>query len=328
MTLLRLLLALLILPLAAACAGTAPPPEPAGPPKRIALTFDDIPRAPGAFLGQEERTRRLIAALRSARVRQAAFFVNPGFLEDPERAGGEQRIAAYVRAGHVLANHSFSHPALTAVTAEAYLADIDRAEEWLRGRGGRRRWFRFPFLNEGGRDMAKRDAVRAGLAARGLRNGYVTVDASDWHMEQLAIDSRRAGKQIDMDALRDLYVESHVESAEFYDGLARRAIGRSPAHILLLHETDLAAYWIDDLVAALRARGWEIVTADEAFADPLREAMPDVPVARGTLIEAIAWERGLPEPRWYERNNTRLATALFYERVLREPPPPPPPAPQ
>jgi peptidoglycan/xylan/chitin deacetylase (PgdA/CDA1 family) len=44
----------------------------------------------------------------------------------------------------VLANHSYSHPALTAVTAEAYLVDIDKAEAWLKGRPGRRPWFRFP----------------------------------------------------------------------------------------------------------------------------------------------------------------------------------------
>lgn len=318
----RLLLALLLLAFSTACATAAA--GPAG--KHIALTFDDVPRGPGAFLSQDERTRRLIAGLRRARVRQAAFFVNPGFLANPERAGGESRIAAYVAAGHVLANHSWSHPSLNANPAETFLADLDRAEAWLRGRAGRRPWFRFPYLHEGGRDKAKRDAVRAGLAERGLRNGYVTVDASDWHLEQLAIDAVRAGKSIDRAALRDLYVESHVEAAEFYDQLARRAIGRSPAHVLLLHETDLAALWIADLVDALRARGWQIVTADEAFADPLREAMPDVPVAQGTLIEAIAWERGLPAPRWYERNNTRLATSLFFERVLREPPPPPPPA--
>jgi hypothetical protein len=226
-----------------------------------------------------------------------------------------------VRAGHVIANHSFTHPHLNRMAAEAYLADVDRAEDWLRGRAGRRPWFRFPFLDEGGRDAAKRDAVRAGLAARGLRNGYVTVDASDWNMEQLTIDAVRAGKAVDRAALRDLYVESHVEAADFYDALARRAIGRSPAHVMLLHETDLAALWIGDLVAALRTRGWEIVSADDAFADPLRAAMPNVPVAQGTLIEAVAWEGGLAAPRWYERNNTGLATRLFRERVMHETPP-------
>lgn len=316
---LRLLLILLLLPLAGACTTTAgEAPEP----KRIALTFDDVPRAPGAFFTQEERTRRMIAGLRRARVQQAAFFVIPGFLENPERAGGEDRIAAYVAAGHILANHSYSHPQLTAVAATDYLADIDKAEAWLDGRKGRRPWFRFPFLNEGREDKAKRDAVRAGLKARGLRNGYVTVDASDWHMEQLTIDARRAGKRIDMAALRDLYVESHVEAAEFYDDLARRTLGRSPAHVMLLHETDLAALFVGDLVSALRRRGWEIVTVDEAFADPLSSAMPDTPSAQGTLIEALAWEKGLPPPRWYERNNMALASLLFAERVLKETPAP------
>lgn len=46
--------------------------------KRIALTFDDIPRARGAFFTPDERTARLIASLKRAGVRQAAFFVTPG----------------------------------------------------------------------------------------------------------------------------------------------------------------------------------------------------------------------------------------------------------
>lgn len=313
----RLLLLLLLF--LGACSTTGERPSAVGE-KRIALTFDDAPRGAGAFLTQEERTRQLVAALRRAGVRQAAFFVNPGSLSDPARAGGEARLAGYVAAGHLLANHSWSHPRLSATPADAYLAGIDRAQAWLTGREGYRPWFRFPFLDEGGRDKLKRDAIRAGLAARGLRNGYVTVDASDWNMEQLAIDAKAAGKAIDMAALRDLYVESHVEAAEFYDGLARRTLGRSPAHVLLLHETDLAALFIDELATALRRAGWAIITADEAFADPIASAAPDVPVAQGTLTEALAWENGLPEPRWYTRNDTRVANALFAERVLHETP--------
>lgn len=304
--------ALLLALLLAACATIAEPPAE----KRIALTFDDIPRDRGAWLDDEERTRRLIAGLREAGVAQAAFFLNPGRIA--EMPGSEARIAAYVAAGHVMANHSATHPHLNVTDPAAYLADIDAAEAWLKGRPGYRPWFRHPYLDEGQRDLAKRDAIRAGLAARGLTNGYVTVDASDWFYEQAAIDAVKAGKTIDRDALRDLYIESHVESAEFTDALARRALGRSPAHVLLLHETDLAAFWIADLVRALEARGWRIVSADEAFADPIAQIAPDVPVAQGTLIEAIAWERGLPEPRWYPRNNTAVAGKLFEERVLNE----------
>ncbi|TFI57801.1 polysaccharide deacetylase [Sphingomonas parva] len=307
----RLVAVLLLLALAA---------TPAAAQKRIAFTFDDAPRSPGAFLTPDQRSVKLIAALKRAGVKQAAFFVNPGNLAQPFGEGGEDRLDAYVAAGHVLANHSFSHPRLQSTDPDVYLADIDRAAAWLNGREGNRPWFRFPFLNEGGPDKAKRDALRAGLKARGLRNGYVTVDGADWHLEARAIEAARAGKAIDMDALRDLYVETQVGAAEAFDAIARKTLGRSPAHVILLHETDLAALWIDDLVAALRTKGWEIVTADEAYRDRLRKAFPDTPSAQGTLTEALAWEKGLPAPRWYARNDTKILDALFAERVLKERP--------
>jgi len=307
---------LLLLTLVSACATRAP----VGEQKRIALTFDDVPRVRGAFMTPDERTARLIAALKQAGVRQAAFFVTPGNLDTPDGAGGEKRISAYAAAGHVLANHSFGHRALSAIPAADYLADIDRAEAWLKGRKARRPWFRHPYLNEGRADKAKRDAIRVGLKARGLRNGYVTVDGSDWNMDALTTKAVQAGKTIDMAALRDLYVETHVEAAEFNDALARRTIDRSPAHVMLLHETDIAALFIPDLVKGLRAKGWTIVTADEAFGDLLRDAMPDVPSAQGTLTEAMAWQKGLPAPRWYDRASPRIADPLFATRVLKEAP--------
>lgn len=294
--------------------------SPAVAQKRIALTFDDVPRARGAFFTPDQRTVRLIAALRLARVRQAAFFVTPGNLARPDGVGGEQRINAYVSAGHVIANHSFSHQPLSTTATADYVADIDRAEAWLKGRKGRRPWFRFPFLNEGRADKGKRDAVREALKVRRLRNGYVTIDGADWNLEALTAKAVSSGKQVDMKALRDLYVETMVEAAEFNDKLFRHTIGRSPPHVILLHETDLAALFVPDLVAGLRKSGWRIVTADEAYADPIGTALPDVPSAQGTLTEAVAWEKGLPAPRWYERAAPRVADPIFARRVLKERP--------
>lgn len=291
---------------------------PAAAQKRIALSFDDAPRGAGAFLGPDARAKKLTAALKRAGVEQAVFFVNPGNIGQPGHGDGVANLDRYVKAGHVLANHSWSHPKLGSTDADAYLADLDRAEAWLKARPGYRPWFRFPFLDEGGKDKVKRDVIRAGLKARGLINGYVTAESSDWNIESLTIAAKQAGKPIDMKALRDLYVESHVEAAEFYDALALKTLGRSPAHVMLLHETDIAALFIGDLVNALKAKGWTIITADEAYADPLRDAAPDTPHAQGTLIEALAWEKGLPAPRWYDRNDLRIANPLFAQRVLGE----------
>ncbi len=288
--------------------------------RRIALTFDDVPRQRSAFLTPDERSRKLIAALKSAGVEQAAFFVNPGRLSNPDGKGGEDRIAAYVAAGHVIANHSFKHRRLSEIAAEEYLADIDATEVWLKGRAGYRPWFRFPYLDEGGSDKAKRDAVRQGLRQRHLQNGYVTADGSDWNLEALTIDAAKAGKKMDMEALRRLYVSSQISGVEYHDELARRTLGRSPAHVLLLHETDIAALFIGDLVDELKRHGWTIITADEAFADPIRRLEPDVPHSAGTIIGSVAWQNDVKPPLWPIWMSTGLVQFLFEQRVVKNAP--------
>ena len=283
--------------------------------KRIAFSFDDAPRGPGAFLEPGERPGLLIEALETAGIKQAAFFINPGRITDHDNDAAD--IAAYADAGHVLANHSADHSKLSAVSATAFLADIDAAEAWLDDKPNYRPWFRFPFLDEGGTNRDKRDAVRAGLKQRGLMNGYVTVDASDWYLEDLAIAAAKAGQLMDWNALRDLFVESYVQSAEFSDDLARRTLGRAPVQMILLHETDLAAMFVDDLAAALKKQGWTIVSADEAYRDPIAHMEPDIDFADGTRTQMLAAERNIGK-RWYRRNDQKLAKKLFTERVLRD----------
>lgn len=316
----RLFLAfLIILALAAA---------PAQAQKRIAFSFDDVPRRPGAFMTSEQRTQRLIAALRRSGVRQAAFFLTPGHLDQPWGAGGEARIAAYVRAGHVIANHSYSHPSLSRIGAEAYLADIDRAASWFGGRRGARPWFRYPFLDEGTRrdpDPATRDAVRAGLAARNLLNGYITVDSYDWYLDDLANRARAAGQAMDMAALRDLYVEIVVEAAEFADRLALTTLGRRPVQVALMHETDLEAMFLPDAIAALRRRGWRVATMDQAYRDPIARLAPETRYLGGGRIAAIAAAAGRPPRELIPALNEEAEILrLFNERVLRQPPAPAP----
>lgn len=287
--------------------------------KRIAFTFDDVPRGTGAFFTADERTDALIDALRRGGVRQAGFFVTTGNLEKPYGAGGEQRIAKYVAAGHVIANHSHSHLWLHRTPVEDYVADLDRATRWLEKKPGYRPWYRYPFLDEGRRDLAKRDALRAALKDRGLSNAYVTIDNYDWHTEALASGACREGKRIDMKALRDLYVETLVGTANFYEKIAVETLGRSPAHVLLLHETDVAAMFIDDLAKALRKDGWQIVTIDEAYRDPIAKEEPDTWFLGEGRVAALAQLKGAnPRDLVYERTDEDVLSGLFNERVFSE----------
>ena len=299
-----------------------PPPVLAGnvashrPEKRIAFSFDDTPRDAGAFLDVGQRPQMLIAALKEGGVTQAAFFANPGRISTINK--GAEAIAAYAAAGHVIANHTSNHVILSRVSADAFLADVDAAEAYLKPRPNYRPWLRFPQLDEGGRDKAKRDAVRAGMRARGIRHGYVTADGWDWYTESMTVEAKRAGKAMDIAALRRLFIETHVQSAEFSDRLSRRMFAKPPVQMLLLHETDLAALFVADLAKALRAKGWQIVPADAVYADPVAKMIPNSDVTNGTWLEMMAWERGIKGDRWFPRNDVGPARKLFTERVLHE----------
>jgi peptidoglycan/xylan/chitin deacetylase (PgdA/CDA1 family) len=284
--------------------------------KLIALSFDDVPRHPGGFMTPVERTIALIEGLEEAGVEQAAFFVTTGNLDDDYGHNGEVRIRAYVEAGHVIANHSHSHGWLWNGDVAAYIADLDKAEAWLADKPGRRPWYRFPYLDEG-RDPGRRDALRAALRERGLSNGYVTVDNWDWAIDNLAARAVADKRDIDLRALGDLYAETIVSTADFNDRIARETLGRSPIHVLLLHETDLNALFIADVVAALEAGGWRIVTIDEAYRDPIAQIEPDTLYLGGGRVTALAAAAGRdPETLVHERTDEAELTRLFEERVI------------
>jgi len=275
--------------------------------RQIALSFDDAPRGDGPVFTGEARTRELVAALDRTGVQGAMFFVTTQNLARQGDAGYE-RLRHYAAAGHRIANHSHSHESANRTAAADFLADLDRAEQTLRELPAFSAYFRFPFLHEG-RPESRRDALRDGLTERGLTNGYVTVDNYDWYMQALANEAAAAGVRIDTPAWRDAYVETLLHAVEFYDALAVRTLGRSPRHVLLLHENDLAALFVDDLVLALRDAGWEIVPAEAAYADPLNEHEPDTLFLNQGRVAAVAHAEGA-SPR-------QLVSAFEDEEALR-----------
>lgn len=281
--------------------------------REIAITFDDAPTNDSTLMTGEERTKRLIAALKAAGIEQAAFFCVPRGRPAAELA----RLSAYAAAGHLIANHSDTHRNLRNLTAEEYLKDIAAADAILKGLPNFRPWFRFPFLAEG-ETREKRDAVRAGLRAMNYAQGYVTVDNYDWYLNTLANNAKKAGQTVDDSALRDLYVEMLVKAIEFYDAIAVKNFGRSPRHVLLLHENDLAASYIGDLAAELRRRGWNIVGADAAYADPIANIEPDTLFLNQGRVAAIAHAKGAkPIDLVHEDEDEAALEALFAARALK-----------
>ncbi len=278
--------------------------------QEIAITFDDAPMEDGVFFSGNERTGKLITELKANNVDQAAFFV---ITRNIEQNAGLPRLNKYVSAGHVLANHTHRHLWMHQIGTRQYIKDIERAHAILNKINGYSPWFRYPFLNEG-HNTGARDSVRAGLKKLGLSNGYVTIDNYDWYINGQVRKAVLAGKKVNEEKLRELYLEHIWNSIQFYNNISEKHLGRSVKHVLLLHENDLAAKFIGDLVKLLRSKGWKIISPTEAYTDPIASEVPDVLFNGQGRVAAIARAKGVPAKELVQESEDEA----YLDRLLED----------
>lgn len=96
--------------------------------RRLLLTFDD-----GPF---PETTPRLLEVLRRERVPAVFFLLGGRVQEIPQRREGRRVARRIVQDGHVVGNHSFSHPHLTRLDPAEWRNQIVRAQEAIRSAVG------------------------------------------------------------------------------------------------------------------------------------------------------------------------------------------------
>ena len=281
--------------------------------REIALTFDDAPRAARGYLDGPTRARMLTTNLAAHDSGPVVFFAVSQRLDEE----GRRRLATYAEAGHVIASHTHTHPDFNKSSFEQYAADFKLAHEDLSGFNRFVRWFRFPYLREGDTEQ-KRDGMRAVLAEYGYRNAYVTVNNYDWYMESLFQQAIANGTELDLDRVSRFYVSVLMEAVEYYDRMAIAHLGRSPSHVLLLHEMDITALFVGDLINELRAQGWRIITLEEAYEDPIAGRITSrvFPYNPGRVGE-IARDSGQTDGLWHESCDEAYLDARFESEVLR-----------
>lgn len=254
--------------------------------KQIALTFDDAPR-PDTSLSSEQRTELLLQALVASGVEQAMFFVTTKHVTEQT----QPILTQYQQHGHLIANHSDQHRWLHRTELAEYQQDVLTAHQALRDYPHYQAFFRYPYLDEG-RDPKVVKKMQKFLRKNGLQNGYVTVDNYDWYLDKLYQDATKAGHSINMDQLQKLYIDVLWAAIQHSDRIAEQYLGRSPKHVLLLHDNDLAAYFIDDLVAHLKAQGWEVISPLDAFLDPIAQQTPKTLFTGQGRVAALARDAG------------------------------------
>lgn len=258
----------------------------------VAFSFDDGPTlATTPHLTPQQRNAAMLAALNKHKV-TAALFVTAG--SGADRPEGYALAQAWSAAGHLIGNHTMTHPSLNNAKVglaqyQQELLDCDRIIATL---PGYRKWFRFTYLQEGN-TPEKRDGMRAFLHQQGYRNGHVTLDTSDWRLNDKLVEVLSRDPAANVEPIRRAYLDHVKQRALAYRALAQRLQGRDIPQMLLLHHNLINALWLDDVIAQFREMGWTIVTPDQAFADPVYQLAPTRDAPGQSLLQSMGRSLGM-----------------------------------
>ena len=281
-------LSLLRCGVAAACLALAPQLHA----QSVAFTFDDGPTlSETPRLSPQARNSAMLAALARHKVR-AALFVTCG--NGADRPEGLALARAWGQAGHVVANHTMTHLDLNnAKTGLAqYQQEVRDCDRIVAPLPGYQKWFRYTYLREGN-TPEKRDGMKAFLREQGYRNAYVTLDTSDWRLNDKLVEVLAKNPRADVEPIRQAYLSHIRQRALAYRALSQRLQGRDIAQVLQQHQNLINALWLDDVIRQVRDMGWTIVSPGEAFADPVYALDPQRNVPGQSLLISMGRSLGL-----------------------------------
>ena len=255
---------------------------------QLALTMDDPRLKLDSTMRWPDANARILKALASRNV-QAALFVCGMRVDEAE---GTKLLTAWDQEGHLIGNHSYSHLNYCGPASYAdFAVDFLKNEKIIAPYRSRALLFRYPFLKEG--DTAeKRDKFRALLKERGYRVGHVTIDASDWYVNQRLLRRWETVPNAKVEAYRDFLIAHLLDRAAFYRQLAIEVLGRDIRHTLLVHYNVLNALVLPEVMSAFETAGWQWIDGSLAFQDEVFRRQPQTLPAGESLVWALAAETG------------------------------------
>ena len=267
------------------------------PAVRLAITVDDLPGGGPEVDGYThvQMLKDIIAVLQAHHVPHAAGFIVGQMLEtDPARS---EAIEAWVQAGFLVGNHTYSHDRIAELGVQRFMQDIvknravvDPLEKRL---GQPHSYFRFPYLEEGTTHQ-EREALRHLLRSEGytLVRVSVTFGDTDWADAYLRCTAKRDRNALD--ALDSSYLAHAVGQLHWSVAASQAVLGHPIPHVLLLHVNMPTAKNLDALLHAYEAQGVQFIPLEEAMREPAYTAHYDVP--GGGLLGQASTHLGRPHP--------------------------------
>ncbi|GAA4280380.1 polysaccharide deacetylase family protein [Gaetbulibacter aestuarii] len=257
----------------------------------VSFTFDDGSTQDIAGFPFKEWNQMILTHLEEEDLKAIFFVTGQNKLDE----NGQFLLESWTKNGHKIANHTFTHPNFNAEknNANVFEQELKATDTIISKFKNSIKLFRFPYLKEG-QNKTKVDSLRNILAAYGYHNGYVTIDTSDWYINQRLINKiRKLGfENTAIEKFRDFYLQHILERANYYEKLSFEINKNHIHHVILLHHNLTSALFLGNLIERFKEEGWDVTDADKAYKDDIFKDIPRTEFAGESLIYSLAKQSG------------------------------------
>lgn len=277
--------------------------------KEICFSFDDGEVSPVEGTSFVEWDQQLLCTLEHYRI-QSILFTSACYVDNPV---GKEIIANWHQSGHIIGNHTQNHLDYNKVEAQEYFNDILRNQQFLSQFSSETKYFRPPYLH-GGHSQDKQRELESFLKNQGLVSCGVTIDTSDWYINERLVAALTAGISIERckEVYRELYLNHLLERVNFYDALARETLEFAPPHVLLLHHNLAAVLFLEDLILLLQQEGWYIQPFQTCLADPFYQKGFRCPIEN-----SLIWMNARESKQTFSLRNPGEG-AIYEEHIINQ----------
>jgi len=231
--------------------------------KTLSISIDDASLPNGFYFSIDERVNKILKALEVTQTNEAIIYAITKTLQSKDALN---RLKKYKKSGHLIGNHTHSHLYASKVNPEAYIEDITKAHEYLKENNLLSLYFRYPYLDRGEKHY-KSKKIREYLKSINYKDAYVTIATKDWLINSLFQKELANFNTIDIYKLKDLYIKSIMADIQHAHQYSLNVFKKEIHHTLLLHENDITALFLEDLILKIKSKGWRIHKASDSYAD-------------------------------------------------------------
>lgn len=234
--------------------------------KQIAITLDDLPTLSHGLISQAEQTvyfNRILKILEKYKIKSTGFVVGQSVSDK-----NKSLIKSFIKQGHSIGNHTFSHPDLNKTSCRYYINNIKKNQNLISNFNIKHKYFRYPMLHRGD-SKEKRDSIYHYLQNEKYTIAPVTIDNDETTFNIKFVRAYFSGNNAKADSLGKAYVNHMIEKSLYYDQLGYKLTGRSVKHILLLHMNFINSFYLDHLLKWYKNNNWIFISLADALSDPL-----------------------------------------------------------